>query len=93
MPVILLANNDIFYHKIENIMAEVKSRGADIIYITNKKIESDNNINHLFYFNTDSILFPLISIVPLQILAYYLALERGNHPDYPRNLAKVVTVE
>nr|WBF70529.1 hypothetical protein [Megavirus caiporensis] len=92
VPVILLANNDRFYSKIENVNAEVKSRLASVIYITNRKIESDI-IDHLFYFDTDSILFPLISIVPLQVLSYYLALDRGNNPDYPRNLAKVVTVE
>lgn len=92
IPIILLANNDKFCCKIENVAAEVKSRCANIIYITNKLIQSDN-INYLFYFKTDSVLFPLLSIVPLQILAYYLALDRGNHPDYPRNLAKVVTVE
>nr|QZX42892.1 glucosamine [Mimivirus sp.] len=92
VPVILLANNDRFYSKIENVNAEVKSRLASVIYITNRKIESDI-IDHLFYFDTDSVLFPLISIVPLQMLSYYLALDRGNNPDYPRNLAKVVTVE
>lgn len=92
VPVILLANNDNFYSKIENVAAEVKSRFANIIYITNKAIYNEH-IDFLFYFNTDSILFPLMAIVPLQILAYELALDRGNHPDYPRNLAKVVTVE
>ncbi len=92
IPIILLANNDRFYSKIENVTAEIKSRSAKVIYITNKMIESDN-IDHLFYYRTDSILFPLISIVPLQLLAYHLALERKNNPDYPRNLAKVVTVE
>jgi glutamine---fructose-6-phosphate transaminase (isomerizing) len=92
IPIILLANNDRFYSKIENVIAEVKSRHAKIICITNKNVRSDN-IDHLFYYDTDSVLFPLISIVPLQILAYHLSLERGNHPDYPRNLAKVVTVE
>lgn len=92
IPIILLANNDRFFSKMENVTAEVKSRGANVIYITNKKIHSDN-INYLFYFETESVLFPLLSIVPLQVLAYYLALEKGNHPDYPRNLAKVVTVE
>ncbi|AVL95038.1 putative glucosamine-fructose-6-phosphateamino transferase [Moumouvirus australiensis] len=92
VPVILLANNDKFYTKMENINSEVKSRQANIIYITNRDIESEL-VDYLFYFQTDSILFPLLSIVPLQILSYYLALDRGNNPDYPRNLAKVVTVE
>ena len=92
VPVILLANDDRFYSKIENATSEIKSRSATVIYITNK-VTNQHNVDHIFYFNTDSLLFPLLSIVPLQLLAYYLALDRGNHPDYPRNLAKVVTVE
>lgn len=92
VPVILLASDNQFYSKIENVAAEVKSRFANIIYITNKMTVNEH-INLMFYFPTDSILFPLLAIIPLQVLAYELALDRGNHPDYPRNLAKVVTVE
>lgn len=92
IPVILLANDDKFYSKIENITSEVKSRYAKVIYITNR-YTNNTNIDYLFYFNSKSVLFPILSIVPLQILAYLLALNRGNNPDYPRNLAKVVTVE
>lgn len=92
IPVIFIANNDIFYTKLENVTSEVKSRFANIIYITNKHTKTPN-VDHLLYFETTSLLFPLISIVPLQLLSYHLSLSRGNHPDYPRNLAKVVTVE
>jgi len=91
VPVILIANNDKYFSKIENVTAKIKSRSANVIYITNKQVES-NNVDYSFYFDTDPVLFP-ISIVPLQVLAYFLALDKGNHPDYPRNLAKVVTVE
>ena len=92
VPVIFLANNDQFYTKIENVVNEVKCRGANVIFMTNKNT-NPNDVDYLFYTDTDSVLYPLISIVPLQVLSYYLALDRGNHPDYPRNLAKVVTVE
>lgn len=92
VPIILLANNDRFVSKIENVTAEVKSRCATVIYITNRYTKSVD-IDYLFYYDTESILFPLISIVPLQLFSYYLSLNRGNNPDYPRNLAKVVTVE
>lgn len=92
MPVILIANNDRFCCKVENIAAEIKSRNALVIYITNKKTNTEN-IDYLFYFNNKTPLFPILSVIPLQILAYHLALARGNNPDYPRNLAKVVTVE
>lgn len=91
-PVIMIANNDTFLSKIDNVKSEIKSRLARVIYITNKHT-CDNNIDYIFYFNTDSVLFPLLSIVPLQIIAYYLACHKKNNPDYPRNLAKVVTVE
>ena len=92
IPIILLAHNDKFYPKVENAIAEVKSRESKVILITNK-IPATTDIDHVIYFETNSILFPLLCIVPLQLLAYHLSLQRGNHPDYPRNLAKVVTVE
>jgi glucosamine--fructose-6-phosphate aminotransferase (isomerizing) len=43
--------------------------------------------------NTDSYLYPLIEIIPLQIMSYYLAIQKQLDPDYPRNLAKSVTVK
>lgn len=92
VPVILLATDDNYYSKIDNATAEIKARYAKVIHITNKKI-INNNVDFTFFFETESILFPLLSIVPLQFLAYHLALMKGNNPDYPRNLAKVVTVE
>lgn len=91
-PIVLLANNDEFYSKIENVMAEVKSRLASVLCVTNKRTVNPN-IDHMFYYDTESVLFPLMSVVPLQVLAYYLSLDRNINPDYPRNLAKVVTVE
>jgi glucosamine--fructose-6-phosphate aminotransferase (isomerizing) len=100
IPVILIANNDRFYSKLENTAAEVSSRYANVIFITNKKPNiihgeksKNDHIKKLFYFESDSRLFPLLAIVPLQYLAYLLALDRKNNPDKPRNLAKVVTVE
>lgn len=91
-PVILLVDDDRFVTKMENIASEVKSRLVKTLCITNK-MSIGNNIDHLFYYETDSVLFPLLAIVPLQILAYHLSIDRGNNPDYPRNLAKVVTVD
>lgn len=92
MPVIIIANNDKFYSKVENITAEVKSRLANIIYVTNKT----NNVSDtdlVLYYDTLSILFPLIAIIPMQLLSYQLSLNRKKNPDLPVNLAKVVTVE
>ena len=92
IPVIFIATNDQFYPKIDNITEEVKSRLATVIYITNIQPKEDK-AKYTFHYKSDSVLFPLLSIVPLQMLSYYLALDRGHHPDFPRNLAKVVTVE
>ena len=92
LPVILLANNDKFYSKVENAAAEIKSRGSRLIYITNNSIKNEH-ADFIIYYNSDSLLFPLVSLVPLQILAYQLSIRRGYNPDYPRNLAKIITVE
>lgn len=92
IPVIILANNDPFFSKILNITSEIKSRSANVIFITNKIIDT-NKVDHLLFFDSDSVLFPLLSIIPLQLLSYYLSIDRNINPDYPRNLAKVVSVE
>lgn len=92
IPVVILANDDLFFSKILNITSEIKSRSANVIFITNKLIDT-NKVDHLLYFNSDSVLFPLLTIIPLQLLSYYLSIDRNINPDYPRNLAKVVSVE
>lgn len=89
VPVILMGD-DSHRAKLENVSAEIRSRHAQVIHVDNHLHSSDGASLHI---ETASLLFPLISVVPLQILAYHLALARGNNPDYPRNLAKVVTVE
>lgn len=77
---------------MENIIFEIKSRNSCVVCITNND-KIIKHVNHVFYFETKSTLFCLLFIVPLQIMAYLLALENNINPDYPRNLAKVVTVE
>ncbi len=69
---------------------EVKSRGAFIIGISNK--ENDIFDKFIKIPNIDKSFYPIIEIIPIQILSYYLALNRETNPDYPRNLAKSVTV-
>ena len=70
---------------------EIKARGATVIGITDK----DNQIyNHLIKMpHVSDVLYPMIEVIPLQIIAYYLALKKNVDPDYPRNLAKSVTVK
>lgn len=78
------------YDDILSSDRELRSRGATIIGISDK---SDEAYDHFIRLpNLVSILYPLIEIIPLQLLAYYLALRKNIDPDYPRNLAKSVTV-
>lgn len=71
-------------------LQEVKSRGANIILITNQKACEENIVNIP---KVNSILSPMLAIIPLQFIAYYVAKEKGLDVDKPRNLAKSVTVE
>jgi glutamine---fructose-6-phosphate transaminase (isomerizing) len=78
----------------DNIVSarEIKARGASIIGISNKPDEVYDIFIKLPFVKS-SILYPIIEVLPLQILAYYLALIKNVDPDYPRNLAKSVTVK
>lgn len=91
-PVIVLANDDEYYTKINSVVEEMKSRKAAIIIITNKE-NVKNKFDYLCYIPVNNTLFPLIANVILQKIAYELALIRNKNPDMPENLAKVVTVE
>jgi glucosamine--fructose-6-phosphate aminotransferase (isomerizing) len=88
-PVILIIPDDEHFHKNMNAYYEIKSRKANILVITNKKIDVENVIYVPFNKTYNSIL----SIIPLQMLAYKLSVNKGINPDMPKNLAKVVTVE
>ena len=82
--------------KTMNNLKEVKARGADVIAIGAKDdqllIDEANDV-YVINPDVDDIIAPLVYIVPLQLLSYYVAIERGLDPDKPRNLAKAVTVE
>lgn len=95
MPVVVIATNQSNYEKIVSNIEEVKSRKGRIIAIVNK---GDTEIRHLAEYvieipETEEIFTPLLSVVPLQLLSYHIALMRGCDVDQPRNLAKSVTVE
>ncbi len=95
MPVVFLATNKSAYEKIVSNVQEVKARKGKIIAVVHK---GDTQIralaDHIIEVpETEEILSPLISIVPLQLLAYHIAIMRGCNVDQPRNLAKSVTVE
>ena len=89
--VIIINPNDSTYNDTLNSAHEIKARGAKIIGISDKK----SNVYDYWIDipSIDEALYPLIEIIPIQLLSYYSALEKKTDPDYPRNLAKSVTVK
>ncbi len=95
MPAVFIAPKDSTYDKIISNIQEVKARKGRIIAIAS---ENDNEIDHLVDYtikipDTTSMLMPLLTVIPLQLLAYHIAVKKGLNVDQPRNLAKSVTVE
>jgi glutamine---fructose-6-phosphate transaminase (isomerizing) len=95
MPVVVLAIKDHSYDKIVSNIQEVKARKANIIAVVN---EGDTTIRQLANYTieipeADAVFSPLLAVVPLQLMSYYIAVMRGCNVDQPRNLAKSVTVE
>jgi glutamine---fructose-6-phosphate transaminase (isomerizing) len=95
MPVVVIAPRDGVYEKIKSNIEEVKARGGNVIAVIT---EGDTGLlqhaNHVIQIpRTHDALTPILASVPLQLLAYYIAVLRGCDVDQPRNLAKSVTVE
>ena len=88
-PVILVAPNDEHYAKSMNAYEEIKSRHAEIVVITDNK---DCDLPNTIFIPYNETFRHLLSVIPMQLLAYELSLMNGLNPDMPRNLAKVVTV-
>ena len=95
MPVVFLATNQSAYEKIISNIQEVKARKGKVIAIVNEgDTEMKEIADHVIEVPaTEEILSPLVTIVPLQLLSYHIAIMRGTNVDQPRNLAKSVTVE
>lgn len=93
--VITLATQDFLYEKMLSNIQEIKARGAHVLSIAkegNKAIEGQSN-EVIYIPQCRDEITPLLSVVPLQLFAYYVARERGCNIDKPKNLAKSVTVE
>ena len=95
MPVVVMATNRSAYDKIISNIQEVKARKGRVIAIVS---EDDERMSELADYvikipATEETLTPLISVIPLQLLAYHIAVMRECNVDQPRNLAKSVTVE
>ncbi len=95
MPIVFLATHHQLYEKIISNMQEVKSRNGRILAVVTEGDQQVKEIadNVLEVPRTLNALVPLLSVVPLQLLAYYVAVDKGLDVDMPRNLAKSVTVE
>lgn len=95
MPVFVLATKDRYYEKVVNNIQEVKAREGKVIAVVTEGDEVISKISdHVIEVpDVDEALMPLLSVVPLQIVSYYIAVMRGCNVDQPRNLAKSVTVE
>lgn len=95
MPSVIIAPNDHLYEKIVSNVQQVKARGGSIIAIVN---EGDKEISQIADHVLEvpavpECLSPIITSIPLQLLSYYIAINKGKNVDMPRNLAKSVTVE
>ncbi|HSA13585.1 MAG TPA: SIS domain-containing protein, partial [Spirochaetota bacterium] len=95
MPVVFIATHDQVYSKVLSNIEEVRARKGKIIVIaTRGDDEIRKYADHVIYVpEVHGMVSPLLTVVPLQLLAYYIAIMRGCDVDQPRNLAKSVTVE
>jgi glucosamine--fructose-6-phosphate aminotransferase (isomerizing) len=95
MPVVFIAPRDAVYQKIVSNIQEVKARRGRVIAVVTEGDEQIAGLaDHLITIpETIDPLTPVLSAIPLQLLAYYIAVHRGKNVDQPRNLAKSVTVE
>lgn len=95
MPVVSVAPNDILLEKLKSNLQEVKARGGELFVFADAQthIKESDGVHILQMPEHAGFLSPILHTIPLQLLAYYVALEKGTDVDKPRNLAKSVTVE
>ncbi len=95
LPVVFIATKDAYHEKIVSNMQEIKARKGKIISIITEGDNISTELsNHVFAIPpADELIAPLLSVIPLQLLAYYTGIAKGIDVDKPRNLAKSVTVE
>ena len=93
VPVVAIAMPGLVYEKVLSNAQEAKARNAQLIGVTPESTEADVFDNVLAVPEVDELLSPMLTVIPLQLLAYHIAAHRGLDVDQPRNLAKSVTVE
>jgi glucosamine--fructose-6-phosphate aminotransferase (isomerizing) len=94
-PSFVIVPEDSMYDKSKSCIKEIKARGGRVIALTTEGNKEIKNIadDVIYIPKTIEILIPILAFIPMQLFAYYIAVERGNDVDKPRNLAKSVTVE
>src|SRR5688572_19852273 len=93
MPVIAIAPRDALLDKIKSNLQEVRARGGELYVLAAEDFSESDGVHVARMHDVPGVLSPVVSTLPLQLLAYHAALLRGNDVDKPRNLAKSVTVE
>ena len=95
MPVIAIAPKDALLEKLKSNLQEVRARGGELHVLADQdtRMVAGDGLHVIRMPDHAGFLSPILHTVPLQLLAYHAALERGNDVDKPRNLAKSVTVE
>jgi len=95
MPVVAVAPNDALQEKLKSNLQEVHARGGQLLIFANHRaiMQSSDYIQVIELGELDDIISPIVYTIPLQLLAYHVALIKGTDVDQPRNLAKSVTVE
>jgi len=95
LPVVFVATKDSYHEKVISNMQEIKARKGKVIAVISEGDETATTLSEsvMTVPVCDEMLAPLLTVVPLQLLAYYIGVERGCDVDKPRNLAKSVTVE
>ena len=95
LPVVFVATHDSYHEKIVSNIQEIKARKGKVIAVISQSdnIVADMADDHLMVPEADELIAPILSVIPLQLLAYYTGVAKGIDVDKPRNLAKSVTVE
>jgi glucosamine--fructose-6-phosphate aminotransferase (isomerizing) len=95
LPVVFIASKDAYHEKIVSNIQEIKARKGMVISVMTQGDEVTPTISNdvMVVPEADEVIAPLLTVVPLQLLSYYIGVYRGLDVDKPRNLAKSVTVE
>jgi glucosamine--fructose-6-phosphate aminotransferase (isomerizing) len=95
LPVVFVATKDSYYEKIVSNIQEIKARKGMVIAVAtqNDQVIPSMSDDTMFVPDADEIIAPMLSVIPLQLLSYYVGINKGFDVDKPRNLAKSVTVE